>query len=68
MKNKQSLGIILFAIALLINRFLPANNLLDFIAGFLTGLSIVFNFYSFKTKIKLLIKITGSVDVPVIFL
>jgi len=43
MKNKQSLGIILFAIALLINRFLPANNLLDFIAGFLTGLSIVFN-------------------------
>lgn len=37
------IGVGLFAIVLLMNRFLPANNLFDFIEGFLTGLSIVLN-------------------------
>ncbi len=47
MKYKQilewPLGLILLAVAILIERFLPENDGLDFIAGFLTGLSIVLN-------------------------
>lgn len=43
------LGTGLFAIAILMNRFLPATNLFDFIEGFLTGLSIVLNLrYAFN--------------------
>jgi len=37
------IGLLSLAIALVIERFLPSNNGLDFIAGFLFGISIVFN-------------------------
>jgi len=39
------IGGILLASALLMQRYLPANNLLDFLEGFLIGLSIVLNIY-----------------------
>lgn len=47
MKNKHfltlPLGLILLAIALILQRFFPENDEFDFIAGFLIGLSIVLN-------------------------
>lgn len=36
-------GVILFALAILIDRFLPQTNLFDFLAGMFTGLSILLN-------------------------
>jgi len=36
-------GLLSLAIALIIERFLPSNDGLNFIAGFLFGISIVFN-------------------------
>ncbi|MCX6236061.1 MAG: hypothetical protein NTY07_00660 [Bacteroidia bacterium] len=49
MKRQQVLalpiGMICLAIAILMEKFLPANNFLDFIEGLLTGLSIVLNIY-----------------------
>lgn len=49
------LGAGLFAIALLMNRFLPSTDLFDFIEGFLTGLSIVLNLqYAFRRSRKTL--------------
>jgi hypothetical protein len=43
------LGAGLFAVAILMNRFLPATDLFNFIEGFLTGLSIVLNLrYAFN--------------------
>jgi len=45
-------GVLLFAIALLIERFLPENNVFDFIAGFLIGFSIVINLGSFFKHLK----------------
>jgi hypothetical protein len=49
------LGAGLFAIALLMNRFLPSTDLSDFIEGFLTGLSIVLNLqYAFRRSRKTL--------------
>jgi len=45
MKIKQLLaipiGIVLLAIVILMDRYLPGNNLLDFIQGLLMGLSLV---------------------------
>ncbi len=38
-------GAILLAIAILMEKFLPGSNLLNFIEGFLIGLSIVLNIY-----------------------
>lgn len=57
MNNRQVLalpiGLILLAIAILIERFLPASDLLDFIVGVLTGISIVLNiFYIFAISKK----------------
>lgn len=37
------IGLILLAIAILMDKFLPSNDSLDFIEGFLIGLSIVLN-------------------------
>jgi hypothetical protein len=49
------LGTGLFAIAILMNRFLPSNNAFDFIEGLLTGLSIALNLqYAFKRSGKTL--------------
>lgn len=49
MTRKQLLalpiGMLLLAIALLMEKFLPGNNFLDFTEGFLIGLSIVLNIY-----------------------
>lgn len=42
-KLALNIGVLSLAIALVIERFLPSNNGLDFIAGFLFGISIVFN-------------------------
>jgi hypothetical protein len=39
------IGAILLALSLLISRFLPATNLLNFLSGLLLGLSLVFNLY-----------------------
>ena len=56
MKNKRLLsipvGILLLAIALILERFFPANDGLDFISGFLIGLSIVLNlkYISLRSK------------------
>ncbi|MBW8334208.1 MAG: hypothetical protein K0M40_19480 [Prolixibacteraceae bacterium] len=36
-------GMIFLVFAILIDRFLPQNNFLDFLAGMFTGLSIVLN-------------------------
>jgi len=41
--SEKPVGAALLAIALLIERFLPANNWLDFISGFWVGLSVVLN-------------------------
>jgi len=49
MKIKQVLalpvGMIFLAIAIMMEKFLPANHLYDFIEGLFTGLSIVLNIY-----------------------
>jgi len=49
MKLKQALampiGILLLSVAILMGKFLPHNNIFDFIVGILTGLSIVLNIY-----------------------
>ena len=49
MKKAQLLtlpiGLILLAAAILMEKFLPATDSLDFIVGFLMGLSIVLNIY-----------------------
>jgi len=49
MKLKKALtmpvGALLLAIAIMLEKFLPGSNLLDFIEGFLIGLSIVLNLY-----------------------
>jgi hypothetical protein len=49
LKSKQLLampiGVILLAIAILMGRYLPSNNILDFIEGLFIGLSIVLNIY-----------------------
>jgi len=37
------IGLILLAISLIMNKFLPSNPLFDFIEGFMMGLSIVLN-------------------------
>jgi hypothetical protein len=50
MKRKQLLtmpiGVLFLAIALLIGRFLPGNNLFNFLEGLFIGLSIALNIYS----------------------
>jgi hypothetical protein len=54
MKTKQFLtlpfGLIFLATAILIEKFGPDNNLLDFMAGFLFGLSIVLNMKYIYTR------------------
>jgi hypothetical protein len=59
MKYKQyselPIGVLLLAIALLIERFLPENNVFDFTVGLLIGLSIVLNLkYAYKRSKKTL--------------
>ena len=39
------IGIILMAIAIIMIKFLPSNNIYDFIEGVLIGLSIVLNLF-----------------------
>jgi hypothetical protein len=46
------IGIILLALAILIDKFLPQTNLLDFTGGLFTGLSIVLNGYYIFTISK----------------
>ena len=38
-------GMVLLAIAILMEKFLPSNNFNDFIEGLLSGLSVVLNIY-----------------------
>ena len=38
-------GMLLLAIAFLMGKFLPSNSYLDFIEGFICGLSVVLNIY-----------------------
>ncbi len=49
MKIKEALalpiGMIFLSIAILMGKFLPANNLFDFIEGLFSGLSIALNIY-----------------------
>ena len=59
MKNEKGLvlpvGMICLAIAILMQKFLPANNHLDFIEGLFMGLSIALNLYyifAISRKIK----------------
>ena len=45
------IGLISFAVAILIKRFLPSTNISSFLEGLLIGLSIVFNVrYSFLSS------------------
>jgi L-lactate permease len=37
------IGLILLAIAIMMDKFLPSNSSLDFIEGFLMGLSVILN-------------------------
>jgi hypothetical protein len=39
------IGMICLAVGILMEKFLPSNNTLDFIEGFLIGLSVVLNIY-----------------------
>jgi hypothetical protein len=39
------IGMICLSLGILIDKFLHSNNILDFIEGFLCGLSIVLNIY-----------------------
>ena len=41
--KKIPYGALALALAIVIQRFLPANGLFDFLAGFLLGLSLVLN-------------------------
>jgi Ca2+/Na+ antiporter len=41
----RPIGMVFLAIAILIEKFLPANNVLDFIEGLLMGLSVILNIY-----------------------
>jgi hypothetical protein len=50
-KLAMPLGLLSLAIALIIERFLPSNQGLDFLAGFLFGISIVFNM-SYISKLR----------------
>jgi hypothetical protein len=50
--TERPIGVLLLAIALLIERFLPENNGLDFLAGFLFGLSIVLNITFIQRRSK----------------
>ena len=58
MKNKLThvlampIGMILLAIAIILNRFLPENNVNDFLIGFLFGLSIALNIYYIFISVK----------------
>ena len=48
-------GMVLLAIAILMDRYLPENNLVDFIDGLLLGLSLVLNIgYVFNCSRKTL--------------
>ena len=48
-------GMVLLAIAILMDRYLPENNLVDFIDGLLLGLSLVLNIgYVFNCSRKIL--------------
>jgi len=46
------IGMILLAIAIILNRFLPENNVNDFLIGFLFGLSIALNIYYIFISVK----------------
>jgi hypothetical protein len=50
-KLAMPIGLLSLAIALIIERFLPSNQGLDFLAGFLIGISIVFNM-SYISKLR----------------
>jgi hypothetical protein len=50
-KLAMPVGLLFLAVALIIEKFLPSNNGLDFIAGFLFGISIVFNL-SYIVKLR----------------
>jgi len=53
--SERPFGVLLLVIALIIERFLPENNALDFTAGFLFGLSILLNIsYIYKRSKKTL--------------
>ena len=41
--QEKPFGVVLLAVALVINRFLSGSPLMDFFAGMLTGLSMVLN-------------------------
>lgn len=46
------LGMILLTISILMDKYLPSNNILDFIETFLIGLSLVSNLYFIRSIIK----------------
>ena len=46
------IGLLSFAISIILNRFLSGYNYIDFIAGFFMGLSIVFNIAGIVTTVK----------------
>ena len=50
-KLAMHIGLMALAIALIIERFLPSNQGLNFLAGFLFGISIVFNL-SYITRLR----------------
>ena len=45
-------GMVLLAIAILMEKFLPSNNILDFLVGLLIGLSLVLNIYYIVAMIR----------------
>jgi hypothetical protein len=45
-------GMVMLGIALLMEKFLPSNNFLDFIVGLLIGLSLVLNIYYIGSVIR----------------
>ncbi len=50
-KLAMPIGLMALAIALIIERFLPSNQGLNFLSGFLFGISIVFNL-SYISKLR----------------
>jgi len=50
-KLAMPIGLMAIAIALIIERFLPSSHGLDFVAGFLFGISVVFNL-SYISKLR----------------
>jgi hypothetical protein len=46
------IGMILLALAIIINRFLPESSIFDFISGLFFGLSIVLNVYYIFVTVK----------------